>query len=392
MGVFDRLFGRGRELRAARRAELRGDLAGAAEMFGLASAPEEAARVMLLRGEAETDLRARLGHFTQAVATAPVGHPIRDEARRKRAALVVAQHEAGAVGQAARQELRAAAKELLDVGDAAAAAQAFKLAGDSEGEAAALQQAGNVESLEALLNERQAAERADRARNEVHQEVELLLTSGRRREALDSIARWVASHDDAPLRDRARSVDARRAIGPIVELALHAKPVRLVLGDDVVIGRTEGALRVASAAVSHRHLRVMREGERVVLRDLDTRNVTQLRGIDARGAVPVPPEGVELMLGKQVRVRVSPAEQPEGAVRIELGGVAYVAPLGRLHVPGASWELVLGAADWLELVTHGHAAYLGGVSVADRTTLLVGDVLTTERSGAEVLRVVAREP
>ena len=74
--MFDRLLksisGKGRAAAAARKAEARGELAKAAELFVEADEPEEAARVMVLRGDAETDPRLRLQHYTQAAATAPL--------------------------------------------------------------------------------------------------------------------------------------------------------------------------------------------------------------------------------------------------------------------------------------------------------------------------------
>ena len=56
MAFFDRIFGKGRQAAAARTAELRGDLARAAELFGEAGQPEEAARVMILRADSNVVL------------------------------------------------------------------------------------------------------------------------------------------------------------------------------------------------------------------------------------------------------------------------------------------------------------------------------------------------
>jgi len=390
VGVFDRFLGRGREVRAARRAELRGELDKAVELYGLASAPEEAARVMLLRGDAETDIRIRMRHYTQAVATAPEAHPVRADARRKRAALLVAQFGGAALSEGGRRELRAAGEELLDVGDATHAAEAFRLAGDTDGEAKALTQAGDVESLEILLTEQQRKERAERQRTEMYGQVEVLASSGRRREALAFAEKWLSSHDDASLRDRAATLKARRVLGPITRMSIRGKAMRVVLGDEIVIGRTEGTLHVASHAVSRQHLRIAREGDAVVVRDLGTRNGTQLRGMNLVGAIPIPRsrEGIELTLGKEVRVRVAQSAGVGGVagVTVELAGETYIAPLGGAFIPDVTWGLAIGADDWLELVSGSTPAYLGDVSLAERSTLLVGDVITSERGGTEVLR------
>ena len=393
MSVFDRLFGKGGDARNAKRAELRGDLEKAAELYGIAGVPEEAARVMILRGDAETDARARMKHYTQAVATAPEGSAVRDAARKKRAGLLVAQFGGAALSESAKRELRGAAGELLAVGDATNAAEAFKLAGDTEGQAKALAQAGDVESLEELLSEQQDKERRERERQSVHGDVELLASSGRRREALAAAEKWLASHDDASLRDRAAMLKARRVLGPVVRVRVRGKDTSIALGDELVIGRTEGTLHVPSQAVSRQHLRVAREGPgssgAIVVRDLGSRNGTQLRGMNLVGAVPVPDTGgLELTLGKEVHVRLERVAILDDAIAIELGGETYVAPLGRARVPGLAWELAAGDGGWVELACADAPPYAGDVRLGDRVTLLSGDVLASERGGAEVLRIL----
>jgi hypothetical protein len=391
VSVFDRLFRlRMRsDVRNARRAELRGELEKAAELYGVAGAPEEAARVMILRGDAETDVRTRMKHYTQAVATAPEGHRVRDEARKKRAALLVAQFGGAALSESARRELRGAAGELLALGDAASAAEAYKLAGDGEGQAKALTQAGDVESLELLLSEQQKKDRSERDRQNVHGDVELLASSGRRREALAAAEKWLAAHDDAALRDRAAMLKARRVLGPVVRLRVRGKDTSIALGDDLVIGRTEGTLHVASQAVSRQHVRIAREGEAIVVRDLGSRNGTQLRGMNLVGSVPIPESGaLELTLGKEVHVRIQRSAIFDDAIAIELGGDTYVAPLGRARVPSLPWELATGEGGWVELATNGAPPYAGDVRMGDRVTLLSGDVLASERAGTDVLRVL----
>jgi hypothetical protein len=347
---------------------------------------------MILRGDAETDARTRMKHYTQAVATAPEGSVVRDDARKKRAALLVAQFGGSALSESAKRELRGAAGELLALGEATNAAEAYKLAGDAEGQAKALAQAGDVESLEQLLSEQQQKERAERERQNVHGDVDLLASSGRRREALAAAEKWLATHDDHALRDRAAMLKARRVIGPVVRVRVRGKDTSIALGDDLVIGRTEGTLHVPSQAVSRQHLRVMREGDSIIVRDLGSRNGTQLRGMNLVGAVPVPESGgLELTLGKEVRVRIERSTILDGAVAVELGGQTYVAPLGRARVPNLPWELAAGDGGWVEIGCEGAPPYAGDVRLGERVTLLSGDVLTNERGGAEILRVLGSE-
>ena len=379
MGVFDFLKKKGGgAARAARQAELKGDLVKAVELYVEASAPEEAARVMLLRGDAETDDRARLQLYVQAVGLAPEAHPIAAEARKKRAALLVAQLTAscggagtGPASAAAKRELVFAAKELLAVG-----------------EAKALAQSGDVERLEFLLTEDQVTARAKQERKDLSSDLEVSVASGRRREALAAAEKWLATHpDDGPMRERALQIKSRRALGPIAQLRLHGEKTPVVLGSEVVIGRTEGTLRVPSAAVSRTHVRIAREAGVIVVRDLGSRNGTQLRGMNIVGALPVG-DGIDLTLGKEVRVRVAPAQAMAGAVTIEIGGERYVAPIGAGKLPGLGWELREGDGAWIELHCAEESAFFGDVSLVPVTTLLVGDVIAAERGGPEVLRIV----
>jgi hypothetical protein len=388
VGLFDRLFGKGPKIGSAKKAELRGDLAKAVELYALAGAPDEAARVMILRGDAETDIKKRMVHYTQALATAPEG-PVRQQARIKRADLVVLQFGGlAATSAAARKDLLEAARDLETAGETARAAEVFRLVQDPEGEARALAAAGDIEKLEALLADQQLKERTERNRHDVAARVEMLLSGGKRREAL-AAAEGLAKHDARLAEEKAQLIRGRKVVGPIVPLQLGSSPVMLVLGDEVVIGRTEGTLRVPSHAVSRQHLRVARENGAIVVRDLGSRNGTQLRGMDLVGAIPVG-DGLELQLGKEVRLGLRPSTNVNGGLTIELGGVSYVAPLGVAKVdPG--WTIEAASDGWLELVsTSEHPAYIKDAQLDSRATLLSGDEIARERSGPAALRVGAK--
>ena len=393
MAFFDKWFGKGRDRAQAQAAELRGDLAKAAELYGASGLPGEVARVMLLRGEGETDARIRLQHFTQAAKLAPEGTETNRTARLKRAELLLALAGDTAVSAVARHEVNEAAADLEAIGEPLKAAEAYARSGDKEGEARALQAAGDVERLEFLLSTEQFRERSERSRGEKAKDVDVMIECGRRREALGALDELLRSTpDDAPLRERANGLRARRVLAPVVavEAFVDGGPQRLVIvtGDEVVIGRTEGAITVPSNAVSRQHLRLTRENGAVMVRDLESRNGTQLRGINLAGALAVG-EGLELKLGKEVPIRLAPSARLDGAVEITVSGETYVACLGPTRLPVAGITLAAGSDGWLELVTAGARAFAGDVELVPRTTLLVGDALATTRSGAAVLRILS---
>jgi hypothetical protein len=388
MAFFDRLFGKGRQAAAARAAELRGDLARAVELFGEAGQPEEAARIMIVRAESEPDARARLQHLSQAAKLASEGSETNKKARHKRADLQLALAGDATVSALARHEVLEAARELEAIGEPLKAAEAFARAGDKEGEARALQAAGDVERLEFLLSTEQQKERISRSRDERSKDVDLLVGCGKRREALAALDELLkASPEDVPLRERANGLRARRVSAPNVTVEAAGDRWNFVLGDDVVIGR-EASIKVASNAVSRQHLRIARDGDQIVVRDLQTRNGTQLRGVNLAGALPIR-DGIELKLGREVSLRAAPSTRLEGAIEIEVAGEKYVACLGETRTPIAGLGLRGGTDGWIELVTRGARAYLGDVEIVPHATLLAGDAIATTRGAPWELRIVA---
>lgn len=405
MALFDRFFGKGRKEDAARSAELRGELPRAVELFVEAGLPGEAARVMILRAEGEPDARARLLHYTQAGKLAPEGTETNTTARLRRAELLLALAGDAAVSAVARHEIAEAARDLEAIGEPLKAAEAYARAGDKEGEARALQAAGDVERLEFLLATQQHEERVSRAREDRVKDVDLLIGCGRRREALAGLDELQAgdrpsdpdeSHrslaEAAALRDRANGLRARMVKGPVVALEIGGERWTFVLGSEVVVGRTEGAIKVPSNAVSRQHLRVWREGGEIMVRDLESRNGTQLRGINLAGPIPTR-EGLELKLGREVPTRIAPRAAAAGSTEatwaeIRVAGETYVAPLGPGLLPIPDLELFAGADGWVELVAKSRPVYLGSVELVPRATLLVGDAISTSRGAPPALRVL----
>lgn len=389
-----RLFGRtlglswreGRLLKQARAAELRGELGEAAALFAQAGRLDEAARVMVVRGDGELDLGARMKHYVQAVATAPEGSVARDDARRKHATLVLGMASEQRVGPALRQDLLDAARELEAVGDHGRAAEAYARASDHDGEARALARAGEVDKLDALLVAAQTRDRDAHARHQANEELGMLLASGRRREAL-ALAR--ASTEEL-VREQGRRIEDRRVGGEVVSVTLQGRAVRLVLGAEIIVGRT-ATLSVASAAVSRQHVVVTRRGDDVVVRELGSRNGTLLRGLALAGEATVA-DGIELRLGKEVPLVVRPATELPGAIAIELAGRRYVAPLGPARLGVGAWRLERANDGWVELVTDDDPrAFAGAMQLGPRVTLLRGDAIATERQGPPLLCVEHEE-
>jgi len=386
--LFGKLFGpRGASAIArARGAELRGDLAEAAGLFAEAGRLDDAARVTILRGDAEADPTVRRNHYAQAAATAPETSPVRAEARKKRALVTVAVAADAPLTESLRNDLLAAAQELEDLGEDARAVEAYACARDIDGQMRVLARAGDIERLDALLQAQQGLEREARAGKHAYEEFRVLVASGRRAEAA-ALAR--ASEDDA-LRERGRALEVRRVTGSVVYATVSGRSVAIVLGERVVIGRAPevsggdaglGAIWVPSTALSRRHVEIQRRGGVVVVRDLGSRNGTTIRGLSLAGDATVG-DGIELRLGGDVPLVVRAGGELPNAVAIEIGGSRYLAPLGPALLGVGRWRLERGGEDWGELVTDDEPpAFAGELRLSARVALLAGDRFATERGG-----------
>jgi len=371
----------------AKQAELRGDLAAAVDHWAAAEAPEEVARVMLVQGDAELGGDARMKRYTQAAAIAPPGSTVQREARVRRADLLVALIDTEAISGVAKRDLLLAAKEFEECGEPEKAAHTYARLKDVEGEARALAQAGDVETLERVLTGEQEKERVLREKKRLFSEAELLATSGDRRGAIARLSELLKIVPSDPVAtDRIQMLNGRKKRGPRAELMVDGAPWSVILGNEVVIGRTDGSLLISSSAVSREHLRISRVNGEVHITDLNSRNGTQLRGMPLRGTIQMH-DGVELTLGREVPLTISPSKRVNGAVDIEVLGIVHLAPLAPLQLP-VGWVIDAAEDGWLTLQTNGNPAYFGSVATKEAIALLVGDALSAGRAEEARVRIV----
>ena len=389
MGLLDFLLGNERRARAARRAELAGDLPRAVELFLEAGRRDDAARVLLLRVDAELSPQTRLILLGRAIDVAPKESAVGIEARRRRALLIVELAKSGAIAAALRHDVRAAGEELLSLGDAAATAVAFGLADDEDGRARALVAAGAVDELEELLGKDADAARRSLDRQGDEARVLSLVASGERREAL-RLAEALAGNEpvDSDAADRARALAARRLLGPTVRVTVGETPARkLVLGDSVRVGRNEGEILIAHAAVSRVHLTLFRRDGVAFVKDSGSRNGTTFRGARLGGELAIH-ERIDLMLGGEVPLAVSSSTRSDApAVILEIAGEVYEAPLGPFRVGIGDWALEVDSDRWLVLKRGETPAYFGEVALGAATELLAGDGVAEHRGEKPSLRV-----
>lgn len=386
MSLIDRFFGKGRLLRAARRAELAGDLGRAAELFGEAGATTDAARVLVARSDAELEPKARLALLGRAIELGPTGSAPRDEARRRRAAFFLELAESGALPLGMKDDLRRAAADLESLGEPKRAADAYRLLGDDEGRTRALVASGDVEELEFALHEDATADRDARDLRSGIARADTLLAGGERRAALAELEALARRHpmDDA-LRARVDGLRASRIVGHVVHVARGSGPAeRWVLGSSVEVGRSEGSIVVPHAAISRTHLRIARGPNGTPeVSDTGSRNGTLLRGVRLGGALPVT-DAITLSLGGEVPCAIAPHA---GGVIIDIAGERYHAALGPSVVVDG-WTLETTSDDgWIALLTtRPGAAFLGSLATGRVVELLAGDAFSDTRDGVPVAR------
>lgn len=385
MGLFDfvQRLRRSRKVEVAKARELEGDFAGAAERYIACGMRDEAARVMLLHADAEPRIERRIALASAAAETAASpAVALQARARKARAAFDVLRQS----GRLAQAELGRVAKDLEEAGDPLLAAEAYALVGDEDGEARALTAAGAVEQLEERL--RETAEHARSARDEG-----LALARIGDLDQMGERARAILLAERTPgerAAELARGIDARLVRGPVVDLELEGVAFRVVLGDEVTLGRGDATLSIAARAVSRRHLRLARGADGApFVEDLGTPNGTRLAGARLAGAVPVG-DGLEVTLGGDVPCRVTPG--PHGCIRVDVVGEVYLAPLGALVVGPVRLSLRPGPARPLLAATPAGTAqrsFLGVYEITGPIELCIGDSLTATRGGPSLVRVRA---
>ena len=381
----------------ARRAEALGRLEEATALYVEAGAPAEAARLYALRAESTEDPLERLQLLGQAARVAPVGQSARsaapanepaDDARsyqQRHARLALELVRSGRLRYGAT-ELTRLGDQLSALGEPLLAADVYATVGDVDAQAEALSSVGALDRLESLLEADLNRERCRLELDAFYRTLCDLDLGGRRREALLKAA---GGAQDARTRELVERVAGRRVRGPILRAELAGEYYELALGARVLVGRTEAAINVSSPLLSREHLEISASSSGPVLRDLESRNGTWIRGARLDGPIPVG-DGVAVELGgaSEVSVAVRPAPYlgPQ-AVCITAGGHRVHAPLGALTI--GSLRVELGDDGWVEVHADGGNSFvLGKLLVAPPIQLALGDELRLSARDPVLLRVL----
>ncbi len=415
VGFFDRFVSKGkregRRVKEARERENAGDLGAAVELYIEAGLADDAARVLLLRADAETSVEKRIA-FCALAADRAESDDLRRKARGRKAlcAFDTLRRSGGAFLES---EVLAVARELEEAGELERAADAYALAGDHDAEVRALTAAGAIDRLEERLRASERATRSDREIESALRRVADLDHTAERRAALELCKKVLATRDDPRLAEASRAIRSRLVRGPVVDLEIDGTLRRYALGAEVTIGRGDATIVIGSKAVSRRHLRIGRTADArsgAFVEDIDTRNGTLLAGARIAGRIPVG-DGLRLVLGGGVPCAVEPiflsSDEPTplghvegGHYAVEIAGWRYVLPLGSLSLGGFRIGLDFSQNESFVVLTSpemtGPGAaprpYLGDYQLADRVELCHGDEIRAARGGPVALRIPAARP
>jgi hypothetical protein len=397
MGLFD-LFSRGKasaQKKAARAKELAGDLEGAVEAYLEGDLPDEAARVLLVRADAERSAERRLAFCASAVELAT--SPELQQKARARKAMLGFDLLKGKGGSLLTSEVLSVAHELEEAGELERAADAYAMAGDGDGEVRALTAAGAIERLEERLRATETVAKSENERTGVARKVADLDRTAERREALALCDDWLAKHHDEKIAAAAMSIRARLLRGPIVDLVVDGERMRFALGDEITIGRGDATILLGARAVSRQHVRLYRGPGGPMVEDLGTRNGTTLAG--ARLAAPVAiGDGITIKLGGEIPCALAPVPATDAhgpLLTVSIAGEKTFASLGPLTLLG--WQIAErhdGAAAFVVLRTPADASppILGEYQLAREVELCAGDALAQARGARTRLQAPGDQP
>jgi hypothetical protein len=286
-------------------------------LYAEADLPEEAANALLFHAARATSLEDRVAAYQDALRWLGEGHPRWREVQAQIGLAVLddAQRHGARTGEEKRR-LADAADRLEGSGRPADAATCFELLGERDNMARCLEKAGDIERLERLLEETSAREQNVQTFRALIDQYERSMAVGAREEARESL-RLASDHAprDRAVADLVRRFEARRLDPFRVEIEVDARLVAFVGRMPAVLGRTGADVVVRGASVSRRHAEIAPVGGDLVVRDLDSRNGTLVRGLPIAGEIALAGP-VELGLGDDVTLDVRPAGN--ASVRVEV--------------------------------------------------------------------------
>ncbi len=373
--------------RQARRAEAKGLYREAAAIYAENDLPEEAANALLVHAARASELEEQLAALRDALRWLPEGHDRRIEVEGRIGTSILEEAQRRGVHTAEeKRRLEEAAQRLETAELHSKAATAYEMLDRTDDVARCLQLAGDVERLEALLEETSGEARKERALRRFLSDYEMAMAVGHRLEARKALEQALeVSPEERTVADLLRRLEARFIPGRRLTLRFDGREVSFVGRTSLVLGRDADVV-VRGASVSRRHTEILRVGSKIVVRDLESRNGTLVRGVPIAGELEV--DGVvDVGLGDDVTVRVTPID---GGLRLRvLEGLdrdrVALAGEGALRIDGLSATIAFEKGHPTLTPDEGSRTRLDRQNVAARIVLLLGDAIEVDGVAVEVL-------
>lgn len=376
--------------RRARAAEGAGEWRRASALWAEAGEPLLAAEALVHLAERAGRLEDRLDAWHDALRWIPEDEvEKREEVERKmgRAILEDARLR-GAESAEEKRRLADAAARLERLGAPADAADAFEILGRTEDQARCLEAAGEVERLEALLEHTSQRDATQSRLRRLLTDYEMALEYGARLEARAAVreAATVAP-DDRSVAELLRRLESRIPPPNRVRLSVEGRRVSFVGRLPAVIGRSDADVVIRGTSVSRRHAEVALSPDgALLLRDLDSKNGTLVRGLPIRGSIELT-GAAEVGLGDDVTLSVEPRGRSL-ALEVHGGldrGERIVVGEGALRADGLA-ATVRFEEGWPVLAADPRTDLtLAGRTCALPVHLLAGDRLVVGGRAVEVL-------
>ena len=293
------------DYRAAVAAEAAGDVELAAERYALAGELEGAVRMHLARAARAPTRITELGALRDAMRWAGDEPALR---RLAAAALGKALWEAaraeGIATERDRAKVREAAELLITGDNHALAGEALETIKDHQAAAHAYSAGGLVEKMESALAKDEATQHAVHEETDAFAGYQTAMRIGRRDEARNELVRALAAASTASeYRRLLDQLDTALLTAGKLELKRRGKPLIVAcVAPHIVLGRDPLCdLTLRAGGVSRQHAEIEHTGDAFWLRDLDSRNGTQLAALRLAGRVPLVGSG-QIGLGDECAI------------------------------------------------------------------------------------------
>ncbi len=397
MSFWRRMFSA--DFRRAIAAEAAGDYAEAARGYALSGSRIKVAEMHFLRAQAAPSAEGKLTELRASTRWVDAegrrhgaaGEEARALRRKIAGALFDWARESAVRGEVERAAVKEAAQLFDGAQDSANAGECYEYLGDTAAAADAYERAGAIDRMEQILERTESLRRSRADLSECYRTFQLHWSSGERDRALEVISAFLdEAANSADIAAEVQGIRAEVALltpkilsyGKVL-LRASGREILYVGNGTVTLGREPiCALTLRDVGISRTHLELSLSASPPQVRELGSKNGSQLNGLPLVGEAPLPERGT-VSLGEHCEI----AFERQGSCwmltvtrGLDRGLTARISSssldlIGGLKLHFERGRPILSAADGKQIL-------LNGVRAAGSVQLISGDVI--ERAGERV--------